>query len=308
MEVSCHKPVLLSEVLESFKAIKGGRFLDCTFGGGGHTRAILEADIGNTIVALDRNQKVKPIANSFDEEFGERFRFISMPFSQIQSLSEFGPFNGILADFGLSSDQLDDNSGFSFKDEILDMRMDQSCGITAEEIINSVSEQELRNIFKRGGATKATGVVVKNIIKKRPVRSASVLANAILEVYPQKLMKPGRHPATVFFQALRMEVNNEINEIKAFLDAGINLLSESGILSVISFHSLEDKLVAKKFRQWSTGDTLPALHPESTLRSKDTLGSLLTKKAITPKAKEINDNPRSRSALLRVFKKESLKV
>ncbi|MCL4133450.1 UNVERIFIED_CONTAM: hypothetical protein GTU68_011558 [Idotea baltica] len=286
MQVSCHKPVLLSEVIESFSSIEGGRFLDCTFGGGGHTRAILEAHPGNTIVALDRNQKVKAIADLLEEEFGERFRFVNMPFSKIQSLSKYGPFNGILADFGLSSDQLDDNSGFSFKDEMLDMRMDQSCGVTAEEIINSLSEHELRNIFKRGGATKATGVVVKNIIKKRPVSSASVLANAILEVYPQKLIKPGRHPATVFFQALRMEVNSEISEIKEFLDASISILSESGILSVISFHSLEDKLVAKKFRQWSTGN-------------------LLTKKAITPNAKEINDNPRSRSALLRIFKKSS---
>lgn len=305
MQISCHKPVLLDEVIESLKAIEGGRFLDCTFGGGGHTRAILEAHTDNFVIAIDRNQKVKSIADSLEEEFGERFKFMSMPFSNIQSLSKFGPFNGILADFGLSSDQLDDNSGFSFKDEKLDMRMDQSCGVTAEEIINSVSEHELRNIFKRGGATKATGVVVRNILKKRPISSASILSNAILEVYPQKLIKPGRHPATVFFQALRMEVNNEINEIKEFLDSSISLLSESGVMSVISFHSLEDKLVAKKFRHWSTGDTLPALHPQSSLRSKDTVGSLITKKAITPKAKEINDNPRSRSALLRVFKKSS---
>lgn len=303
-QISCHKPVLLEEVLESLKVTTSGIYLDCTFGGGGHTRAILEANNDNVVISIDRNKEVLPIAESFSEEFGERFRFINMPFSKIGSLSKFGPFNGILADLGLSSDQLSADSGFSFNDKTLDMRMDQSGEEkTAKDLINSISENELRSIFKRGGATKAIGVVTKNIIKQRPYESAKELANAVLEVYPKKLIKPGRHPATVFFQAIRIEVNDELNEIREFLKSSLSLLADKGLVSVISFHSLEDKLIAKQFRKWATGDTLPALHPQSALKGQSILGRLTTKKAITPRELEISENPRSRSAMLRVFEK-----
>lgn len=298
-----HIPVLLDEVLEQLAVDAGGRFLDCTFGGGGHTQAILKANDLNTVVAIDRNPLTKKNAEVLKEQFKERFEFINMPFSNVAEINKYGPFDGILADLGFSSDQLSANLGFSFSDSELDMRMDKDDNLTAKDIINSKSENELKTIFKRGGVSKAYSLIAKAIINNRPINSAKELADCILDKYPKKFVKPGRHPATVFFQALRMEVNQEISELKSFLNSSLDLLNTKGRLAVISFHSLEDKIVTKCMRNWSSQGDMPALHPGATKEQDKEVGKLLTRKAITPSEDEKVKNPRSRSAMLRVFMK-----
>lgn len=298
-----HIPVLLEEVLEQLNVKAGGRFLDCTFGGGGHAQAILKANDLNTVVAIDRNPMTLSIAEVLKEKFNERFEFINMPFSNVLEINKYGPFDGILADLGFSSDQLSANLGFSFSDTELDMRMDHDTDVTAKDIVNTKSEGELKNIFKRGGVSKAYSIVSKAIIENRPINSAKELADCINDNYPKKFVKPGRHPATVFFQALRIEVNEEISELKSFLNGALTLLNQRGRLAVISFHSLEDKIVTKCMRKWGSSGDMPALHPGATKEQDKQIGKLLTRKAITPTDKEISDNPRSRSAMLRVFMK-----
>lgn len=317
MSTSCHVPVLLNEVLEGLKAQESTAeprlFLDCTFGGGGHSRAILEASDLNYLVAIDRNSMVKNFADQVAKDFPGRFEFAHSSFSNIGQVlnssdlinSKFGQakFSGILADLGLSSDQLSSNLGFSFLDtEALDMRMDLESDLTAEKVVNTYTENALVRIFKSGGAEGGARIVAQKIIAGRPFDNAKDLAQTIAGALPVKFHKAGRHPATIFFQAIRIEVNSEMEEIKALLELAPKISSSGTRLAIISFHSLEDSLVTKTLRAWQNRGNLPALHPRAVLnQEQQALGSLLTKKAISASSLEEESNPRSRSALLRLF-------
>lgn len=313
---SVHISVLLEEVVSYLRAEQGGQFLDCTFGGGGHTRALLAAHPSNRVVACDRDAAaLQRGAQQFAKEsrlilYKSAFADFYSCFDQISPVlggpleREACRFDGVVADLGLSTDQLKGGRGFSFEDSAcLDMRMDREAPRSAYEVVNESEPRELTVILKRGGVGEDARRIVQAIVAARPVESARDLASIVERAVPRR-KKSGAHPATVVFQALRIEVNQEIQQIEKLLAAVPKMIKPGGRLAVIAFHSLEDKLVAGQMRRWADPDTTPARW-----RSADApkgLGKLLTKKALTPSAAEISRNPSSRSALLRVFEFEGV--
>lgn len=297
-----HKPVLLKEAVEILSPRDGLTYLDCTFGGGGHTRAILSsADC--KVVAIDRDPCAARRAAEVKKEFGSRFEFANINFSNLDKLQTEG-YAGILFDFGVSSFQLDEaDRGFSFMREgPLDMRMNNSEGATALQYIASVSEQELIRILREYGEEPRAKRVARAIIEAREsgkISTTSDLACAIAEATPSH---ERIHPATRAFQALRIAVNDELGEIESALPKAFDRLSDGGVLAAISFHSLEDR-IAKKFFKKMAG------RPEdrfdrSSVQDRIKRAELLTRKPICPSESEIAENPRSRSAKLRAIRKE----
>lgn len=319
MYSTVHKSVLLNESLDAL-GVGSGKFLrifDGTLGGAGHSEAILSASTEVRLLAVDRDKSAIERAANKLERFSDRFIVKQANFSDLEVLlSQFTEqelavmlwevedqkcFDGILLDLGISSDQLDDSGrGFSFKhSENLDMRMDPSVGETAEEVLNMSSYAELNRVFKRGGVGAASSFIAKEVVKRRPIGSAQAFSQICIDVYSRMNKKGGSHFATVPFQALRMRVNRELESIEKFLQIATAYLAPGGVLAVICFHSLEDKLVTKAMRGWSR---LSSEQFRIFDETKPT-GEILTKKAITANQQEIQENPRSRSAMLRVFRK-----
>jgi 16S rRNA (cytosine1402-N4)-methyltransferase len=293
-----HIPVLLNEVIDSIQAAKGGVFLDCTFGGGGHSRKILEANPQNQVWACDRDPEAVKRAEGLSREFPERFFIHESRFSELKENLGNLKFDGILADLGFSSDQMESERGFSFKDaESLDMRMDPRLKVTASDLINKLSASELKKIFQKGGVRQGTYMVAKAIEDNRPIENARQLELLICGVVPRA---KSTNPATVFFQALRIAVNEEFEEIEALLSYLPGASRPGCRACVIGFHSLEDRIVTGKFREWSQGESMPALWAGSG-KSTAPIGKLLTSDAICASEEEVRGNPRSRSAMLRVF-------
>lgn len=295
-----HIPVLLQEAVEGLHAIGGGVFLDCTFGGGGHSQAILEANSENIVVGADRDKRALLRAESVASKYVGRFESIHSSFSDLSTKLDGRKFNGILADLGISTDQLKEDRGFSFGDDsALDMRMDESSELSAAQIVNSYDPQELFVILKEGGVGAEARAIAQAIVAARPLETTKELARVIARV-PQRGRAKGKqsNPATVVFQAIRIAVNDEFAQIKALLKAIPLLITPGGRLAIISFHSLEDKAVTRVLRKWE-GEQAPALWPGA--RSEKSFGTLLTKKAILPAEQECKENPSARSARLRVF-------
>lgn len=297
--VTCHIPVLRKEVLAYLQVSKGGNFLDCTLGGGGHTEAMLQTAEQVRVVAVDRDLRAIERARVRLAPYADRVTFYHFPFSRIKHEIK-GPFNGVLADLGISSDQLQEERGFSFKDEaLLDMRMDESQRKTAATVVNDYSERELRQALQRGGCSKEAAAVARALVRARPVKTTRELTGIVDSVMRGR--KPGKNvsPATVVFQAIRIEVNDEFKEIRELLAALPSLVIPGGRAAVISFHSLEDRIIAGTMRDWQGRDTPPATDPRSlTVRS---MGKLLTSKAVVPDEEESEANRRARSARMRVF-------
>ena len=295
-----HISVLLEEVVESFRPLMPGMFLDCTLGGGGHTKAILEAHPQNRVTALDRDSRAIERSIEIRSRYADRFAAVHAPFSAIKTLFSTHRFNGVLADLGVSTDQLKEGRGFSFRDDApLDMRMDERQEISAGDIVNSFSEQKLFVLLKQGGVGQEARRVARAIVNGRPFARAIDLGTAVSEVLRGEASKSGAHPATVVFQAIRIAVNTEIGELEAFLEAAPNCIHPGGRLSVITFHSLEDRIVTSKMRQWEGSEQAPAWWPGGSAGKK--LGRCVSRKAVVPSAQEIDANPSSRSARLRVF-------
>ncbi|MCL4125011.1 UNVERIFIED_CONTAM: hypothetical protein GTU68_052477 [Idotea baltica] len=274
------------ESLEYLEAGDGGDFLDCTFGGGGHAKRILEANPVNKVIALDCDLNAIERAESFKSSFKERFELFHSNFSEIENLLAGKKFKGILADLGISTDQLTEDRGFSFQENSdLDMRMNQSESLSANQVINEYPENELFKVLKVGGVGKEARKIVKGIVKERPIEDIQQLVSVIRRNTIQSELHKKRNPATTIFQAIRIEVNQEFASIKKFLKVIPRFIEKKSRLVVISFHSLEDKLITSAMRE----SEVPSL------------GKLLTKKAIRPSVEEVNSNPASRSALLRVF-------
>ncbi len=301
---SVHVSVLPQEVIAYLKADAGGRFLDCTLGGAGHTQAILDASEDNFVVAIDRDERALKRAKVKLAAYAKRCDLKHASFADLDGLSLTGEqyFTGILADLGLSSDQLAEERGFSFKDEgELDMRMDESQGLKAIDIVNNYTDKELTRMLRVGGMNKDAFRLAKAIVKFRPFNKVGDLVKCVHGCLGAKEYgKKVKDSATVVFQALRIEVNQEFAQIKNLLEFANRAIAPGGRLVVIAFHSLEDRMITKAMRDWQGRETASALWRGKTEGSLKR-GRLLTGKAVTPSEEEVARNPRSRSARLRAF-------
>jgi 16S rRNA (cytosine1402-N4)-methyltransferase len=309
-----HIPVLLPEMLTALSPKEGEVYVDATFGGGGYSRAILEA-APCRVVGFDRDPVAVAKGNALEKEFSERFRMVQGTFSQIKDLLEsigLTKVHGFVFDLGVSSYQLDEaDRGFSFRFEgPLDMRMSQE-GISAADVVNTYSEQELADIIFRYGEERKSRAIARKIVafrKQEPFRTTTQLANLVKSVV--RGSKDGQNPATLTFQALRIFVNNELIEIDKGLKIAEECLLPGGRLVVVTFHSLEDRLVkqflkarqgVQKGRSSSWSRHVP--DPVETMDLMPTFaqgkGTSARVKGITPSIAELRLNPRSRSARLR---------
>ena len=287
-----HEAVMVEEVLENLVFEQNGKYVDCTFGAGGHSSEILKK-IGNAgaLISIEKDaQATLNLSSYFTDD--SRFRLINDSFSNIRNFFEDKEVNGILIDLGISSTQLDDpKRGFSFQSNgPLDMRIDTSKGQTAAEWINSASKKEIEDVLWILGQERASRKIASKICKfreKRPIESTKELSDLIVACVYKKTKK---HPATNSFRAIRMYINNEIQELHGVLEAASYVLCCGGRLAVISFHSMEDRIV-KRFFQGKD-------RKESDIKFK-----YIRDKFIKPSDKEISANPRSRSAILRIAEK-----
>lgn len=303
--MSGHKSVLLDECVAMLAPRSGGLYLDCTFGGGGHSRAILAAAPGVRLTAFDADPEAGPRAASVKNEYGENFRFIDGNFEALERAG--AGYDGILMDLGVSSFQLDDAArGFSFRNDApADMRLDPRKGISAAEFLESASERDLVTAVRDFGEEQAWKRVVRAIIDARGTgklsRTAS-LAALVENAIPRKPGPPARiHPATLTFQGIRIFVNDEIGVIERALPKAFAALAPGGVLAVISFHSLEDRPVKRYFNEicGRPVDRDDSRNQDERLK----LADLVTRKPVTPSDAECAANPRSRSAKLRGVRK-----
>lgn len=299
-----HISVLLNECIESLNIKEHGIYIDGTAGGAGHSGEIAKRLKDGLLIALDRDPDAVKIAT--ERLQGLPAKVIQSNFSRMDEVAEelgISGVDGILLDLGVSSYQLDTaERGFSYhKDAPLDMRMSKS-GMTAADIVNTFSKEEICDIFRRFGEEKFASRIADRIIKtrvEREIKTTLELAELISEAYPAAARRDG-HPARKCFQALRIAVNGELDALNDALERAFSLLNKDGVLAIITFHSLEDRTVKLKFKEFCTGCTCPPDFPVCVC-GKTPRGHLLTRKPIEPSNEELNENPRSRSAKLRVI-------
>jgi 16S rRNA (cytosine1402-N4)-methyltransferase len=302
-----HLPVLLREVLAFLDPQSGGTFIDGTLGAGGHAAAILARTAPDgRLLGFDRDPAALAFAAQRLAPFGERFIPVGHSYADMGFIAvehDISAVDGILLDLGLSSRQLEDaNRGFSFlKEGPLDMRFDPRQGETAADLINSLTAEELADIFRRYGEETHSRRIARLIVANRPIQTTIELAE-LVENEIGRRGRPGRHPATKVFQALRIAVNGELDEVERGLRAAAGLLKPGGRMAVISFHSLEDRLVKNFFRDAARTCVCPPEQPVCTCGARPEL-RLVTRKAVQATVDEIAANPRSRSARLRVAAK-----
>lgn len=293
-----HIPVLRDEAIQGLSIRDNGVYVDATVGFGGYTDMISDQIVSGKIIGIDADkQALALVEKRFYSQVSEgkiilkhsNFRFIEQVLAELRINS----VDGIVADLGLSSMELEDISrGFSFKTEApLDMRFDiSSDGMTATDVVNSYSQEDLANLFRDLGDEPFSGRIARVIVearKKQTISTTTELVGLILSIVPSKFVKKSIHPATRVFQALRMEVNDEIGALNSLLAAALNVLNASGRLVIVSFHSGEDRIVKNTFREWKAQGFV----------------NILTKKPITPSEIELSTNPRSSSAKLRIIEK-----
>jgi len=302
MPPSGHVPVLLEETMKALAVQPGGRYIDCTLGGGGHALAILERSApGGQLLGIDADPEAIETARERLEPYANSIRLINENFANLQAIClkyDFFPVHGILFDLGLSSLQLSDaERGFSFQhDAPLDMRFDPSQEVTAADIVNTSTEAELARLIRAYGEESYSHRIARQIVKERPIRSTLHLARVVERAIGGRRGKI--HPATKTFQALRIAVNRELENLELALKQAVELLGFEGRLVVISYHSLEDRIV-KQFMQREARDCIcPPGTPVCVCGHKARL-RLISRRVITPSVAEIERNPRSRSARLR---------
>ena len=285
-----HTPVLAEQVIQFLNPRPGGFFIDATVGAGGHSRVILELTAPDgKLLAIDQDESALTQAGQELAAFGPRVVFVHANFrevAQVAAAHGFSGCDGVLADIGISSMMVDDPSrGFSFMREgPLDMRMDRTQPLTAAEVVNRFSEKDIAGILFHYGEERRSRAIARSIVRARPLQSTADLARAI-----DRVTGPSRygriHPATRTFQALRIFVNDELKNLEIFLDSSMAIVGSRGRIVVITFHSLEDRIVKQKFRA-------PAV-----------AGLVLTRKVVAANESELQRNPRSRSAKLRAWER-----
>lgn len=306
-----HLPVMAAEVLEQLAPRPGGIYLDGTLGGGSHSELILEKTAPDgLLIGIDRDQSALVAATERLKRFGSRFKPLQGSFGDLANLlAEQGinTLDGLLLDLGVSSHQLDTvERGFSFRlDGPLDMRMDTSSGDTAADLLSELPVEELEKIIKEFGeerwAKKIAGRLVQ-VRQEAPITTTLQLAELVAGSIPRRFHEDRIHPATRTFQALRIAVNRELEQVREGVLAGITLLKPGGRITVISFHSLEDRIVKHLFREAASGCTCPPRMPYCVCNRKPYL-KVLTGRPITAGTEEIDTNPRARSAKLRAAEK-----
>ncbi|MDR2372343.1 MAG: 16S rRNA (cytosine(1402)-N(4))-methyltransferase RsmH [Puniceicoccales bacterium] len=301
-EVPIHIPIMLCEVAQFLNLQRGGNFLDCTFGGGGHSRYFLENYPNITLFAIDRDPEVVVHAEKLRAEFGNRFQFFTRLFSEIDRIP-LPLLQGIFFDFGVSSFQLDgETRGFSFRYHMpLDMRMNPQNGIAVDEFLATADRDQLIEAIRDFGEERHWRKVIDLILAKRGseiIKYADTFAEYIAENLPKNFHEK-IHPATRTFQGLRIAVNGELEEIRNALPKAFEQLDHDGRLVTLSFHSLEDRIV-KQFFNEKAGK---AINCHEKWNDRSTVARILTKKPITPTATEKINNHRSRSTKLRALEK-----
>lgn len=303
-EVGAHYSVMLEDVLGALNLKEEGCYLDCTFGRGGYARAVLEGLETTKVIAFDRDETAKEAASDLKKKYGKRFSFYPMCFDQMADvLSKEEKLDGIMFDLGVSSPQLDrPERGFSFRFEgPLDMRMGTQ-GITAAEVVNTYGESELADLIYLYGEEKKSRIVAAAIVMDRREKlfeTTTELAELLRRIVPKS--KDGIDPATRTFQALRIHVNDELGQLERALESALTLLKRGGRLVVVSFHSLEDRIVKKFMVKHSKKASVNRYVPQviGALDEKPVL-KIVSRKALLPRDQEVKENPRSRSAKLRV--------
>lgn len=294
-----HIPVLYKETLKAFEDIDEGYIIDCTTGYAGHSSGLLEQNENIQLICNDQDEEALLFSKKRLEPYKTRVLFNQGNFEHV--LESFRGFNvrGVLADIGVSSLQLDKNDrGFGFDGDTLDMRMDQTKSLDASVVVNTYSQSELEKVFKEYGEVREYKKVASLIVNNRPFSSAKELSSFL----SQKMHKGKIHPATLPFQGIRIEVNDELGVLERLFDSIETSKPSDCIVAIVSFHSLEDRIVKNAFKKWSKSCICPTDAFRCTCGNNHSLGKIITKKPIIPTKQEIKQNPRSRSSKLRIFK------
>ena len=303
-----HIPVMLNECIKALKLKKGMTVVDATVGGAGHSAEIIKHIPGGTLVGFDRDaEAISESGKRLKNTNGVKIRLIKANFADIEdNLKSIGieKADAVLADFGVSSYQIDNpERGFSYmNDGVLDMRMDTASGRTAADIVNTYPEKKLAEIIYNYGEERYANRIAQEIAANRPVMRTLQLAEIIKNAVPAGCGKTGGHPAKRTFQAIRIAVNNELENIEKFLSGALSVLKDKGRLAVITFHSLEDRIVKQKFKLEASDCICDKNMPQCICGHKAGV-NIITKKPIEPNEEEIAVNPRSGSAKLRVAEK-----
>lgn len=293
-----HIPVLYEEVLNSFKDIKEGYIIDCTTGFAGHSSGLLKQNENIKLICNDQDEEALNFSKDRLKAFENRVIFNQGNFENILEKFQNYPIRGILADIGVSSLQLDKlERGFSFNSEVLDMRMNRNQSLDAYTVVNHYSLLELENILREYGELKDYKKIASLIVTNRPFDTSKELAEFFYKRFPKGKI----HPATLIFQAIRIEVNKELGVLNNLFEAMEKAKLKDCVVSIISFHSLEDRIVKNYFKKWSTSCICPANAFRCECGNNNALGKIITKKPIIASDFEIKQNPRSRSSKLRIF-------
>ena len=300
---SPHTPVLYHEVLSALKPASQGRYIDGTIGAGGHARGLLETSSPDgKLLGIDRDPGALRLAQTFLADYGDRVHLVHGSYLEMAAFAaalNWVEVDGILLDLGVSSMQLDQpERGFSFlQDGPLDMRFNPLQGFSAADLLNTLPEDEIADILYQFGEERRSRAIAKAILRRRPLVSTGDLVEAVISVLGPR--RKGMHPATRTFQALRIAVNEELTNLPQSLSAAVGMLKSGGRLAVISFHSLEDRIVKQFFRHESMDCICPPGQPACTCDHQAVI-KLITRKPIMADEAEVNRNPRARSAKFRV--------
>lgn len=306
-----HTTVLLNEAVNGLKIKKDGVYIDCTLGGGGHSY-LIASQLGDKgrLISIDQDDQALEAAKERLKEFKDKIIFVKSNFKQLKDIvynHGYTNVDGIVFDLGVSSPQLDqEDRGFSYKyDSPLDMRMDQDSDYTAEILINTLPEDKIANIIYQYGEEKFSRRIASLIVKYReakPIQTTGELVDIIKEAIPAPARRTGPHPAKRTFQAIRIAVNDELNVFEEAVHDAIDVLGHGGRVSVITFHSLEDRICKKSFTEHAQGCICPPDFPICTCGREPEI-KIITKKPILPSEEELEENPRARSAKLRIAEK-----